>query len=186
MVPNREGGLITARWPEFPDTLADPQIEAEMDWVIRCVSAIRAVRSEMNVPPAAKIPLMVGNAGEVTSASLETHGDVISVMARLDSITRGDTHDDEVPKGALQIVLDEATLILPLAGIIDVAAEQARLQKEIAHQKDEISRFDKKLANEKFIAKAPPEVVAEQREKREAALGELDKLGQALERLRAL
>ncbi len=186
MVPNRGGGLITARWPEFPDTLADPQIEAEMDWVIRCVSAIRAVRSEMSVPPTAKIPLMVGNAGEVTSARLETHGDVISVMARLDSITRGDAHDDEVPKGALQIVLDEATLILPLAGIIDVAAEQARLQKEIAHQNDEISRFDKKLANEKFIAKAPPEVVAEQREKREAALGELDKLGQALERLKAL
>jgi len=186
MAPNREGRLITARWPEFPETLADPQIEAEMDWVIRCVSAIRAVRSEMNVPPAARIPLVVGNAGEATRARLEAHGDVISVMARLDAITFGDTHDDEVPKGALQIVLDEATLILPLAGIIDVAAEKARLEKEIAHQKDEISRFDKKLANEKFIAKAPAEVVAEQREKREAAMGELDKLGQALERLKAL
>ena len=182
MSPNREGRLITARWPEFSDDLTDPAIEAEMDWVIRCVTAIRAVRSEMNVPPAARIPLIVGNAGEATRARLEIHGDVISVMARLDGITFG----DDVPKGALQIVLDEATLALPLAGIIDVAAEKARLEKEIAHQKDEVSRFDKKLANKKFIAKAPSEVVAEQREKREAAMGELDKLGQALQRLEAL
>ena len=182
MSPNREGRLITARWPEFTETLTDPVAEAEMDWVIRCISAIRAVRSEMNVPPAARIPLMVGNAEEATKTRLETHGGMISVMARLDAVTLG----DEVPKGSVQIVLDEATLILPLAGVIDVAAEKVRLQKEIAHQMDEVARFDKKLANEKFLAKAPDEVVAEQREKREVAQGELDKLRQALERLEAL
>jgi valyl-tRNA synthetase len=136
----------------------------------------------MNVPPAARIPLMVGNAEEATKTRLETHGGMISVMARLDAVTLG----DEVPKGSVQIVLDEATLILPLAGVIDVAAEKVRLQKEIAHQMDEVARFDKKLANEKFLAKAPDEVVAEQREKREVAQGELDKLRQALERLEAL
>jgi valyl-tRNA synthetase len=91
-----------------------------------------------------------------------------------------------MPKGALQIVLDEATLILPLDGIIDVAAEKARLEKEIAHQESEISRFDMKLANKKFITKAPEEVVAEQREKREVAADELDRLRQASARMEAL
>jgi valyl-tRNA synthetase len=153
-----------------------------MDWVIRCVSAIRAVRSEMNVPPAAHIPLTVENAGEATRARLETHGGVISIMARLDTITFG----DEVPNGALQVVLDEATLILPLDGIIDVVEEKVRLEKEIAHQESEISRFDKKLANKKFIIKAPKEVVTKQREKREAAVGELAGLRQASARLEAL
>ncbi len=99
-------------------------------------------------------------------------------MTRHQNATPGET--------SVQIVLDEATLILPLAGVIDVAAEKVRLQKEIAHQMDEVARFDKKLANEKFLAKAPDEVVAEQREKREVAQGELDKLRQALERLEAL
>jgi valyl-tRNA synthetase len=153
-----------------------------MDWVIRCVSSIRAVRSEMNVPPAARIPLIVGNAGEATRAHLGTHKDVILLMARLDTIAFG----DEVPHGALQIVLDEATLILPLSGIIDVATERDRLQKEIARQESEVSRLDKKLANKRFISKAPPAVVAEQREKREVAVGEVDKLRQALERLEAM
>jgi valyl-tRNA synthetase len=182
IAPNREGRLITARWPEFLDTLADPEIEAEMDWAIRCVSAIRAVRSEMNVPPTARIPLTVRNAGEVTRARLETHGGVISIMARLDAII----FCDDVPKGALQIVLDEATLILPLGEIIDVAAEKARLEKEITHQESEISRFDKKLANKKFTTKAPEKVVMEQHEKREAAVDELDRLRQASVRLEAL
>ena len=180
MAPNREGRLITARWPEFTETLADPGAEAEMDWVIRCISAIRAVRSEMNVPPAARIPLMVGNAEEATKTRLETHGGMISVMARLDAVTLG----DEVPKGSVQIVLDEATLILPLAGVIDVAAEKVRLQKEIAHQMDEVALFDKNWHENP--RQGTDEVVAEQREKREVAQGELDKLRQALERLEAL
>ena len=89
-------------------------------------------------------------------------------------------------QGALQIVFGEATLILPLEGIIDVAEEKARLEKEIAHQESEISRFDMKLENKKFITKAPEEVVTEQREKRETAMDELGRLHQASARLEAL
>ncbi len=182
MGTNREGRLITAAWPEFIAALDDSMARAEMDWVVRCVSQIRAVRSEMNVPPGAKIPLILSGADNKTLGRLDTHRDLIATLARLSVIETGDS----VPKGSIQSVLDEATLILPLAGIIDVTAEKARLAKEIAKQDDEIARFEKKLSNQKFIAKAPPEVVEEQRGKCSEAEAARDKLKEALTRLEAM
>ena len=175
--------LISAEWPPWGDELADPRAEAEMDWVVRLVSAIRAVRVEMNVPPGAKIPLLVKDANETSAARLETHRDIISTLARLASI---ELRDDAPVRGAVQIVLDEATLVLPLAGVIDVAQEKARLTKEIEKIGAELAKLDKKLANEGFLAKAPEEVVAEQRERRAEAARARARLADALERLAAM
>jgi valyl-tRNA synthetase len=176
-----EGLLITARWPEFADALLDPAAEAELGWVVRLVSEIRAVRSEMNVPGAAKIPLLIKGASSVTSARLLGHVDVVATLARLSGVEGV----AEAPKGSVQIVLDEATLILPLADVIDLAQERARLDKELKRLDAAIKQIDAKLGNESFVAKAPPDVVEEQRQRREEAAAAKSKISDALARLAA-
>jgi valyl-tRNA synthetase len=172
--------LVTAEWPRFDDALIDRDAAAEIDWVIRLVSEVRATRAEMNVPVAAQIPLLVKDAGATTRARLDKHRDIVGRLARLSDVA---IHDGEVPQGAVQIVLDEATAILPLAEVIDIARERARLAREIDKVAGEIAKFDKKLANENFLAKAPPEVVEEQRARRAESQALRDKLAAALERL---
>jgi len=173
--------LISAAWPaaEF----ADRDAEDEMDWVVRIISQVRAVRAEMGVPPGAKIPLLLKDASPTTLARLVRHRDLIVTLARLSS---AEALDDEVPRGAVQDVIDEATLVLPIAEVIDVGGEKARLAKEIARLDGEIARFDKKLANPGFLAKAPPEVVETERERRTEAAQARAKLDEAAQRLAVL
>ncbi|MEK9671265.1 MAG: valine--tRNA ligase [Rhodospirillaceae bacterium] len=179
---NRAGPLITTRWPEYGAGLANAAANQEMDWVVRLISQVRAVRAEMNVPPAAKIPLLLKDAGEGARAALETHKDLIVRLARLDS---AELLAGTMPQGAVQDVLDEATLILPIAGAIDLGAEKSRLEKEIAKQDAEITRFEKKLGNDKFVANAPEDVVETEREKLADAQAVRAKLKDALRRLTA-
>ena len=175
--------LIKSPWPSKDGPKTDAAAAAELDWLIRTISAIRAVRSEMNVPPAAQLALQVRDANAATQSRLATHQDLMKRMARLSAI---DIATGEIPKGAVQIVLDEATFMLPLAGVIDVAREQARLQKEMEKAGSEISKWTAKLGNEAFVAKAPPEVIEEQRERLAEATASRAKLAAALERLAAL
>jgi valyl-tRNA synthetase len=175
------GLLITAPWPAFPDALLDPAAEAELGWVVRLVSAIRAVRSEMNVPVAARIPLGIKGASRATSERLLGYADIVATLARLSAIESA----VEAPKGSVQIVLDEATLVLPLADVIDLAQERQRLAKELKRLESAIASIDAKLGNQSFIAKAPPEVVEEQRERREEAEAARAKISDALARLAA-
>jgi valyl-tRNA synthetase len=176
-----EGLLIVAKWPAFPDALLDPAAEAELGWLVRLVSEIRTVRAEMNVPGAAKIPLLIKGASPATADRLARYRDIASTMARLSS----QQATAEAPKGAVQIVLDEATLILPLADVIDLAQERARLAKELTRLEAAIKSIDAKLGNESFVAKAPPDVVEEQRERREEASAARSKISDALARLAA-
>ena len=103
-------------------------------------------------------------------------------MARLESLglLKGD-----VPKGAVQDIINEATIVLPIADVIDVAGEQARLEKEIAKLDGEVKHFEKKLANKKFVANAPESVVETEREKLEEAIMARTKMDEALGRLTA-
>ena len=148
--------------------------------MVRLISAIRAVRSEMNVPAAAKIPMLLKGAGKATAARLETHKGIITRLARLESVG---TSDSEAPKGAVQEVIDEATILLPLEGIVDFAQERARLEKEAAKIEADIAKLDKKLGNQQFLAKAPEEVVEEQRERKTDLEGSLERLRAAIARL---
>ncbi len=177
------GRLITARWPSYPASLSDPAAGAEMDWVVRLISAVRAVRSEMNVPAAAKLTLLVKDAAPSTLARLATHRELVLRLARLE---HAEPLVGEPPKGAIQVVLDEATIVLPLGDIMDLAQERARLAKEIARLDGEIDKSAKKLGNEQFIAKAKPEVIEEQRERQADAVQARDKMRAALERLASL
>ena len=177
------GRLIAARWPIYPASLADAAATAEMDWVVRLISAVRAVRSEMNVPAAAKIALLLKDAAPASLARLAAHRDLILRLARLE---RAEALSGEAPKGAVQSVLDEATILLPLGDIMDLAQERARLAKEIARLDGEIEKIGKKLGNEQFLAKAKPEVIEEQRERHAEAKQAYDKVFAALGRLAAL
>ena len=179
----RPGLLVLADWPRDDDTLIDSEAETEMDWVVRLVGQVRSIRSELRVPPGQAIPLVLRNAGPESRRRLARHGELIVRLARLSSTEAADA---EVPEGSIQDVLDEATVVLPLAGVIDVAGEKARLEKEIAKLDGEIDKLDKKLAHQGFLAKAPAEVVEEQRQRRADTAAARAKLGEALGRLASL
>ncbi|MEI8396558.1 MAG: valine--tRNA ligase [Rhodospirillaceae bacterium] len=169
--------LITMPWPVFESGLTDEAAGAEMDWVVRLISAVRVVRAEMNVPPGSHIALLLRDAGSVAVARLNVHRDLILRLARLSS---AEVCSGAAPHGSVQVVLDEATLILPLAEVIDLKQEQARLQKEVDRLEGEIVKIDKKLGNAEFIAKAREEVVEENRDRRADAVAAVEKLRLAL------
>jgi len=174
----RDGLLMLAAWPEIRAGEAGAA-SAEMNWVIDLIKGVRSVRAEMNVPAAAKIPLVLANASETSARRLAKHIDVIATMARLTSAQASAT----IPKGSAQFVLEEAVVGLPLGDVIDFAKERARLEKDLKKTQDEIARFDAKLSNEQFVAKAPEEVLAEQREKRSEAQALAVRLTDAIGRL---
>ncbi|MGB0749846.1 MAG: valine--tRNA ligase [Magnetospiraceae bacterium] len=175
--------LIIAPWPGDDDALIDADANAEMDWVVRLITQTRSVRNEMNVPAGAKIPLMLANPDATASERLARHQEIILRLARLSDAK---VLEGPVPKGSVQDVIDEATLILPIADVIDIAQEKARLEKEIAKLDGEITKHDKKLGNEKFLAKAPEAVVETERERRAEAVQAKEKLSEALSRLAAV
>jgi valyl-tRNA synthetase len=174
----REGVLALARWPQAD--FADAGAAGEINWLVELIGGIRSVRAEMNVPAGARTNLVIVGAGERTRSRLDANAAAIGVLARIDDITL----EADVPPGSAQILIGEAIAALPLAGVIDFGAEQARLEKEIARIEGEISRLDKKLGNEKFIAKAPQAVVQGERDKRGDYAGDREKLQAALKRLR--
>jgi valyl-tRNA synthetase len=182
----RQGGdglLMIAAWPELSALPADAAADAEMNWVVEVVSQIRALRSEMNVPNAARLALAFKDASPAATARFKRYADLLRNLARLDSVAEADS---AVEKGAIQLVVPESTIILPLAGIIDVAAERTRLQKEIKKLENDVAGIDRRLANADFIAKADPEVVEENRERRTEMDAARNRLVTALERLEAL
>lgn len=172
--------LIGRRWPDLEGLAVDPVARDEMGWVVRLISEIRAMRSEMNVPVAAHIAAFLKDPAPITVARLDRHRALILRLARLETIA---PLSGEVPAGSAQDVLDEATVVLPLAGVIDLDQERARLTKEIGKWDSEIGKIDKKLANQQFLAKAPAEVVAEQRERRAHFETSRDRLKEALARI---
>lgn len=155
----RETLLCHADWP-MPD-FEDDEAADDINWLVDLVSGIRSVRAEMNVPAAATAPLIAVGANAATRERLGRHEPAVARLARVGEVG----FVEAAPKGSAQIVIGEATFCLPLGELIDVAAETARLEKEIGKLDGEIARLDKKLSNEKFVANAPDEIVAAEREK---------------------
>lgn len=174
----RETALIVARWP-LALAAVDSDAQAEIDWLIRLVSAIRTARTELNVPPGAKLPMVVREGREETHRRLDRQGAALARLGRVASLSFGD-----VPAGgAAQIVVDEATFILPLEGVIDIAAEKARLAKALAAAEKERDGLGNRLSNPAFVEKAKPEAVAKAREDHAEKSAEAERLKAALERL---
>jgi valyl-tRNA synthetase len=178
--PQRHHMLVLAAWPSH-DGLDDEVAEGEIGWVIDLITAIRSVRAEMNIPAATPLPLVLADASPQTGIRARHWAEFIQRLARVSEISFADAP----PKGALQIVVRGDVAALPLAGVIDLAAERARLSKEISKCDADIARVDQKLANADFLRLAPEEVVEGEREKREKALARKGKISQALQRLEA-
>lgn len=175
---SRPAMLLVQQWPSYEgmDSVAARQ---EMDWVVEVISAVRSVRSEMNVPPAIKMPMILQGANEETRRRLDSHRLLLERLARLSAIEL----DGAVPTASAQVVLGEATAILPLEGVIDIAAEKQRLQKELVKQETEAKKLASKLGNAGFVAKAAADVVEEHRERLVEAEAAVARLSAALARL---
>jgi valyl-tRNA synthetase len=177
----RDGLLALAPWPLLLG-LEDEAAEAEIGWVIEVITAIRSVRTEMNIAPAMQIPMVLASVAAETDARAQGWSDVIKRMAKIAEISVADAP----PAGAVQLLVRGDTVALPLKGIVDLAAETTRLEKEKAKAEAEINRIDTKLANPDFIARAREEVVEADREKREEAVARRTKIVEALERLKQM
>lgn len=172
-----DGLLMLTAWPE--PKVSDEAAAGEINWLVDLISEIRSVRAEMNIPAGAKVSVVVAGASEQTKARLKTHESAILRLARAETVSLADA----APSGAAQIIVGEATICLPLAGVIDLGAEKTRLQKEAGKLEGEISKIEKKLSNPAFVAKAPEEVVDGEREKVAESKEKLEKVQTALSRL---
>ena len=177
--PAREQMLALRAWPEH-DGLENTTAEAEIGWVIDLVNAIRSVRAEMNISPASPLPLVLSGASTETRERAARWSEFVQRLARIADISFADT----APQGAVQLVVRGEVAALPLKGVIDLAAERARLAKEMAKCDADIARVDQKLGNADFLKRAPEDVVEGEREKREGAQARRAKLAEALQRLK--
>ncbi|MCR9271227.1 MAG: valine--tRNA ligase [Hyphomonadaceae bacterium] len=174
--------LMQQKWPGLEAAFHDDAAADELGWVLKIISQIRSVRADVNVPAGAKVPVSLVGANAETARCVEAHRDVIMRLARLEKFELADA----APAGSVKTVVDEATVVLEIADLIDAGGEIARLDKQLGKLGGEITGLEKRLGNEAFVAKAPPEVVAEQRERLADLQGTRDKLSVAREQLAAL
>lgn len=174
------GLLISSAWPQMTAEHIDVRADADMDWVIRLISELRAVRAEVKAPPAVKAPLYLSRGNDDSRRRLHDNSDLICRLARLSVI---EERSSDLPKGTLQIVIEDSVFALPLGDLIDVEQERARLGKDMDKNRQEIEKIDKKLANEKFVARAPAQVVQEQKTRKADLETTQARLTEALVRL---
>ena len=154
---------------------------AEMEWVQQVVLAVRSIRGEMNIKPSARVPLLLRNAQTHEIERLTRHSDVLTALARAESIDP--LPIDQVAPQAASALVGELEILLPLAGLIDLAAERARKQKEIERLGKELKKSESKLSNTSFTARAPKEVVAKERERIAETRSALNRLEAQLQSL---
>jgi valyl-tRNA synthetase len=174
----RDNLLALSTWPDLSG-LADAAADAEMGWVVKLISEVRSVRSEMNVPAGAKIPLVISGADATIRGRVEHHEETLNRLGRLNSITFAKS----APKGAVLIVIGATTAALPLDGVIDMAAERSRLAREIDKARSDLAKMDAKLSNPNFIAKAKAEAVEEARARKADLEALVSRLQGALQRI---
>ena len=178
----RSDFLMQQAWPGLAKGYENPGAADELGWVLKTISQVRSVRADVNVPAGAKVPASLVGASDVTARRLAAHGEVIKRLARLEKL---DIADAAAP-GSVKTVVDEATVVLEIADLIDAGEEVARLDKQLGKLGGEITGLEKRLGNEAFVAKAPAEVVAEQRDRLAELQGTRDKLSAARDQLAAL
>jgi valyl-tRNA synthetase len=173
-----EGLVALSPWPAL-EGLADPDAEAEIGWLIEAIGEIRSARSEVNVPAGAEGALVLLSPSPETRARAARHAAALKRLARVSEIRVADAP----PREALRIVVRGEAAALPLAGLIDIAAERARLTKETAALEADIAKVAQKLADPQFVERAPEEVIEEQKARRAAALQRAERIAEALKAL---
>jgi len=184
---NRSKMLISESYPKFDDALIDRTAEAEIDLAIRLIGDIRGVRSEMNVPPAAEVPIYLVDATDAMKAAVSAQEAQVKRLARVAEIGfKGQGDVEAIAKGAIQAVVDGVAVFVSVADFIDVAAEKSRLEKEMQDKTKYIKAQEGKLSNEKFVSRAPEHIVATEKAKLEEARDTLAKLTEAYDRIAAM
>jgi valyl-tRNA synthetase len=173
--------LALAEWPRMKG-FENPAAETEIGFIVELISEIRSVRAEMNVPAAAQIPLVLVNAPPEVISRTEAWDETLKRLARLSEISFA----AEAPDKSVQMIVRKTLAALPLQGIVDLAAEKARLAKEIAKLAGEVDKIEAKLNNADFIARAPDDIVEENRERMAEAVSRAEKLEAARARLGGL
>ncbi|MPS69986.1 MAG: valine--tRNA ligase [Novosphingobium sp.] len=174
----REQDLIVAAWPA-PEASVDAEAKAEVEWLIALIGNLRGAKSELGIAPGARLTAYVANPSDATRAVIGRSGTVIDRLARLDAIVF-----EAAPAGAaMQVGAGDATLAIPLEGVIDIAAEKARLEKAMAASVKERDSLDKRLGNPAFVEKAKPEAIDKARADHAHHSAEAERLAAALVRL---
>ncbi|MFY0664147.1 MAG: valine--tRNA ligase [Natronospirillum sp.] len=176
--------IMLEPYPQPEEHKIDHAAEADLDWVRNVIVGVRNIRGEMNISPNKPIPLLLQNGSAEDQRRLDDNRTFLQKLAKLESITWLSAAD-EAPLSATQLV-GEMRVLVPMAGLIDVAAERARLNKEIEKAEKELARIQGKLSNEKFTAKAPADVVAKEQEKADAISVSLGQLSEQRARIDAL
>ena len=172
--------LVHADWPTYKAIdLVDDSASREMAWVISLIESIRSVRGEMNVPAALQVTLLRLDFDAAATAAWDRNSQLIQRLARVETLADAST----APKGSATIAVPGATFALPLADIIDVAAEKTRLQKTLEKLGKDMGGLKGRLSNPKFVESAPEEVVEETREMLAEKEAEATRLATALARL---
>ncbi len=184
---NRATLLMSQAYPKFDDALIDRVAEDEIDLAIRLIGNIRGVRSEMNVPPAAEVPIYLVDASNAMKAAVTAQEAQVKRLARVAAVEfKGQGDVETIAKGAIQTVVDGVTVFVSVADFIDVAAEKSRLEKEIDGKTKYIKGQEGKLSNESFVSRAPEHIVATEKAKLEEARDTLAKLQEAHARIAAM
>ncbi len=182
-LPGTEGSIMRAAFPaDGPTVAADPTAESEMGVLIGIISGIRTIRGEMGIPPGMALEAVIHPMTPAAGSLIDTHRELIANLARLRAIRVTDA--TERPKASATSVTPEATVFVPLEGIIDFARERERLGKELAKIDKELASVAKKLQNQDFLAKAAPEVVLKVRDQQQELLDKQRKIRVNLEKIR--
>ncbi|MFN3818937.1 class I tRNA ligase family protein [Blastomonas sp.] len=175
----RENDLILAQWPA-PNASVDADAKAETEWRIALVREIRSAKNELGIAPGQRLRGFVQGANDRTCGWINGFATGAQRLARIDFAPLGES----APKGAnIQIVVNEATFVLPLEGIIDIAAEKARLAKALEAVTKEAKSLEGRLSNPAFVEKAKPEAVEKARADHAEKSAEAERLSAALARL---
>lgn len=156
--------IVISKWPEYDEALRDEKAEKDMEYIIEAIKSLRNVRTEMNVPPSRKAKVMAYVTEEAALEAFKSGETYFQKLASASDVEFLNTKD-EAPENVVSVVTRGAEMFMPLLDLVDLEKELERLNKEKEKLEKEIDRVEKKLANEKFVAKAPQAVVDEEKAK---------------------
>ena len=182
VLPGDRRTIMLEPFPEPFGEWDNPEAERAARTVMGVITGLRNIRSEMGVHPSARITANVICADDTRASLIAACSDTILALAKAESLNV--LAEGEIPKGAATYLLDDIEIYVPLAGLVDIEAEMAKLEKQLGKQQQQLAKAEKKLANQKFLANAPAAIVAKEREKVQALKTAIGKLEAAIARLR--
>jgi valyl-tRNA synthetase len=178
---SREESLMIARWPEADGQLNDRAAETQMSALIELIGTVRALRNEYKVPVSASVEIHLGNVAEALTSALQSERQALERLARVSAVQPAG--NGSRGPGAHAVLRSGTELFLPLAGLIDVDRERARLREELERLDTQLHAAETRLANEKFVSRAPQEIIEREREKARSFRDQRDRLSAKLEAL---